>query len=105
MHPEGIKPFTDSLKNPFTIIWLALGCILVVDLFTGNHLIGWAVGQQVRMMGHNPAVDTMRMMTVFGTFTSVAVWTAFVQKFLIVGAFVLGGLPMVHGLWVSVVGK
>ncbi len=105
MHPEGFKPFRDSLTSVFTIAWLVVGFALVVDLFTGSNGVAWLVGLQLKAVGHDPAVESMRMMTVFGTFTSVTKWTTFVQRFLLVVSFAFAGFPLLRGLWVSISGK
>jgi hypothetical protein len=105
MHPEGFKPLRDSLKNWFTIFWLVLAVALAVDLLLGSHGIAWLVGLQLKMGGHNPSADSMRMMTVFGMFTSASQWVTFVQRFLLIVAAVFSLVPVLRGLWVSVSGK
>jgi hypothetical protein len=105
MHPEGMKPFVDSLRNPWNVVMALLAVVVAVDMMSGLRLVHVLVAMQLKLMGHDPSQQTMRLVTLFGTFTRVDDWTRFLGWALLV---FLGGIPLVSvllGLKVSLSGK
>lgn len=105
MHPEGWKPFVDTLKSPGNLVMAGLAILVLVDLLLGNPVLGKLVVLQLKAFGQPPTGDTIALKTVFGTFTSVSGWAGFVAKFLIGFLLLFPVLSWLRGLYAAVSGK
>jgi len=98
-------PLVRKLRNPVNIVLMVIAIALVVDYVLGGPVMTKLVGLQLRAMGVDPATKTMRLFTIFGTFTRVDVWTRFLERALMVIFFAVPGLSYLGGLITSVRGS
>lgn len=63
--------FFDKLKKPSNAILLVLGVLLLIDLHMGCPIARQIVLLQLKLFKINPDVQSFRVITVFGTFTSI----------------------------------
>lgn len=80
MHPEGWKPFHETLRSPLNLTLLAVAVALTVDYATGLHAMRSLIELQLQVMGHPKGAESMKLITVFGTFTRAETWTVFVTR-------------------------
>lgn len=105
MHPEGWKPFTDTLKSPYNLVLLTMATVLLVDYFLGCPLMSQVVRVQLQFQKLDPEAQHIRLYTLFGTFTRVDTWTRFLERFLIIVLYVFPGLSLLRGLYAALSGK
>jgi len=105
MHPQGFKPFTDTLKQPGNLILLGIAALLVIDYFIGSPLMTQVTLIQLRIQKIDPDSQHMKIITMFGTFTRVDTWTMFIERVLIAVFAAIPGMSILWGLFSSITGK
>lgn len=87
------------------MVLVVIGVLLVTDMVLGSPVMSQGVRLQLRLMHMEPSGDTTRILTIFGTFSSVRAWTVFVERVLIAFFFVMPGLSYLRGLYAAVSGR
>jgi hypothetical protein len=104
MHPEGWKPFHETLRSPLNLTLLAIAVAVTVDYASGLHVMRALVELKLQLLGHHKGAESIRLITVFGTFTSVQSWTVFVSKGLAGVCYVVPAFSMMLGVIRSIRG-
>jgi heme/copper-type cytochrome/quinol oxidase subunit 4 len=105
MHPQGFKPFFDTLKSPWNIIFLVLGGAVLADFLLGSQYMMKVVEVQLHLQKLDIGSPNLRIMTLFGVFTKAIAWARFVGTVLFVVLLAIPLWSILGGLYGSIMSK
>jgi hypothetical protein len=98
MNVDRFLPFLDKLKSKSNLIMVILGVIFLIDLFYGSPITRQIVLLQCRIMKIDPSTGSLKILSVFGTFSSVDSMAKVLDKALFIGFFILSGASYLYGI-------
>ncbi len=105
MNSDRFNPFLEKLKSKSNPVMVILGVVFLADLFIGSLITRQIVLFQCRIMNIDPAAGGLKILSVFGKFSSVEAMAGVFDKALFIGFFVLSGASYLYGLIGSIINK
>ena len=98
MDIDRLNPFLDRLKSKTNFVMVILGVIFLADLYFGSPITRQIVLFQCKLMKIDPSSGNLRIVSVFGNFSSIDSMAIMLDKALCIGFFILAGASYVYGL-------
>jgi hypothetical protein len=102
---ERFEPLLEALTSKFNIVLLALGCVLLADLYLGSPLMRQILLLQLKIRGVDPSRPGYTIITIFGNFKDVDKLANFFDKSLSIAFFIIPGISIIRGLIISLFSK
>lgn len=105
MNMDKFDPFIETLKSRYNLILVLVGIALVADMYLGSPALRQVVFLQLKIMKIDPSRGGFRIISIFGTFTSVDQVAKIFDKAGIIICFCFAGISFLRGFIESLMRK